>query len=53
MTLYDSVSKTKQTFEPIVPGKATLYVCGPTVYDDAHLGHAKSALVFDLLVRVL
>ena len=53
MTIYDSVSKTKKTFEPIVPGKATLYVCGPTVYDDAHLGHAKSALVFDLLVRVL
>lgn len=53
MTIYDSVSKSKQTFEPIIPGKATLYVCGPTVYDDAHLGHAKSALVFDLLVRVL
>ena len=53
MTLYDSVSKTKQVFEPITAGKATLYVCGPTVYDDAHLGHAKSALVFDLLVRVL
>ena len=53
MTLYDSVTKTKQEFIPITPGKATLYVCGPTVYDDAHLGHAKSALVFDLLVRVL
>lgn len=53
MTIYDSVSKTKKDFEPIIPGKATLYVCGPTVYDDAHLGHAKSALVFDLLVRVL
>ena len=53
MTIYDSVSKTKQNFEPITAGKATLYVCGPTVYDDAHLGHAKSALVFDLLVRVL
>lgn len=53
MTIYDSASKTKKAFEPITPGKATLYVCGPTVYDDAHLGHAKSALVFDLLVRVL
>lgn len=53
MTLFDSVSKTKKVFEPITAGKATLYVCGPTVYDDAHLGHAKSALVFDLLVRVL
>ena len=53
MTLYDSVSKTKQDFVPITKGKVSLYVCGPTVYDDAHLGHAKSALVFDLLVRVL
>lgn len=53
MHLFDSVKKTKLKFEPLVAGKATLYVCGPTVYDDAHLGHAKSALVFDLLVRVL
>lgn len=53
MTIYDTASKTKKTFEPITPEKATLYVCGPTVYDDAHLGHAKSALVFDLLVRTL
>ena len=53
MTIYNSVSKTKQEFVPITAGKATLYVCGPTVYDDAHLGHAKSALVFDLLVRIL
>ena len=53
MLLYDSVQKTKLPFEPLVEGKVTLYVCGPTVYDDAHLGHAKSALVFDLLVRVL
>jgi cysteinyl-tRNA synthetase len=51
--LYDSVKKEKLEFIPLVEGKATLYVCGPTVYDDAHLGHAKSALVFDLLVRVL
>ncbi|MDH4944108.1 cysteine--tRNA ligase [Sulfurimonas sp. C5] len=53
MNLFDSVKKEKLKFEPIVAGKATLYVCGPTVYDDAHLGHAKSALVFDLLTRVL
>ena len=52
MTIFDTVSKTKTPFEPIIPGKVSLYVCGPTVYDDAHLGHAKSALVFDLLVRV-
>jgi len=53
MQIYDSVQKTKRKFTPQVEGKATLYVCGPTVYDDAHLGHAKSALVFDLLTRVL
>ncbi|MEA1891913.1 MAG: cysteine--tRNA ligase [Campylobacterota bacterium] len=53
MYLYDSVEKTKRKFTPQVQGKTSLYVCGPTVYDDAHLGHAKSALVFDLLTRVL
>ena len=53
MTIYDSVKKEKREFIPQEEGKATLYVCGPTVYDDAHLGHAKSALVFDLLTRVL
>ena len=53
MYIYDSVQKTKREFIPQNEGKATLYVCGPTVYDDAHLGHAKSALVFDLLTRVL
>lgn len=53
MQLYDSVKKEKREFIPLQEGKATLYVCGPTVYDDAHLGHAKSALVFDLLSRVL
>lgn len=53
MYLYDSVKKTKLKFEPLREGEVSLYVCGPTVYDDAHLGHAKSALVFDLLSRVL
>lgn len=53
MYIFDSVAKKKLKFEPIAPDRVTLYVCGPTVYDDAHLGHAKSALVFDLLSRVL
>lgn len=52
MQIYDSVQKTKRKFIPLEEGKISLYVCGPTVYDDAHLGHAKSALVFDLLTRV-
>ena len=53
MHIFDSVQKTKREFTPLVEGKVSLYVCGPTVYDDAHLGHAKSALVFDLLKRIL
>ncbi len=53
MVIYDSSSKTKRKFEPIHPGKASIYACGPTVYDDAHLGHARSALSFDLLTRTL
>ena len=53
MYIFDSVQKIKREFKPLVEGKVSLYVCGPTVYDNAHLGHAKSALVFDLLTRVL
>ena len=53
MHIYDSVKKTKLPFDPIVPRKASIYVCGPTVYDDAHLGHARSSLSFDLLARTL
>ncbi|MFK5937480.1 MAG: cysteine--tRNA ligase, partial [Sulfurimonas sp.] len=53
MLIYDSAKKIKRKFKPLEEGKVSLYVCGPTVYDDAHLGHAKSALVFDLLTRVL
>lgn len=50
--LFDSVKKQKVLFEPQEPNKVVIYVCGPTVYDDAHLGHARSAIVFDLLHRV-
>ncbi len=53
MYIYDSVKKEKLKFKSLKPKQVSLYVCGPTVYDDAHLGHAKSALVFDLLKRVL
>ncbi|ABB44490.1 cysteinyl-tRNA synthetase [Sulfurimonas denitrificans DSM 1251] len=53
MFIFDSAKKIKREFIPQEQGKVSLYVCGPTVYDDAHLGHAKSALVFDLLCRVL
>jgi len=53
MHIYDSVLKKKVPFEPIVKNEAKIYVCGPTVYDDAHLGHARSSIAFDLLRRVL
>ncbi|NOZ89898.1 MAG: cysteine--tRNA ligase [Epsilonproteobacteria bacterium] len=53
MYIYDSTKKTKVLFEPISPKQASIYVCGPTVYDDAHLGHARSSLSFDLLGRTL
>jgi len=53
MQIFDSVQKTKVNFEPIHKGEASIYVCGPTVYDDAHLGHARSSLAFDLLSRTL
>jgi len=53
MHIYDSTQKTKLPFEPIKSGEASIYVCGPTVYDDAHLGHARSSLAFDLLSRTL
>ena len=51
--IYDSVKKEKIEFNSIIPNVAKIYVCGPTVYDDSHLGHARSAIAFDLLHRVL
>ncbi|MCT7616776.1 cysteine--tRNA ligase [Aliarcobacter butzleri] len=51
--IFDSVKKEKVEFKPIQERKVKIYVCGPTVYDDSHLGHARSAIAFDLLYRVL
>lgn len=51
--IYDSVKKEKVEFQSIKENIAKIYVCGPTVYDDSHLGHARSAIAFDLLHRVL
>lgn len=53
LLLYNSLSRTKQLFTPEVPGRVGMYVCGPTVYGDAHLGHARPAITFDILYRYL
>lgn len=50
--LYDSQSRQKQEFASVVSNEVRIYVCGPTVYDDAHLGHARSSIAFDLWRRV-
>lgn len=53
MQLFDSVKKAKVLFKPIKKNEVRIYLCGPTVYDNAHLGHARSAIAFDLLTRIL
>ena len=51
--IYNSLSRFKEPFKPIHEGHVGMYVCGPTVYGDAHLGHARPAITFDLLYRYL
>jgi len=53
MQLYNTLSRHKEQFETISPGKVGLYACGVTVYDDCHLGHARSSVFFEVLVRYL
>ncbi|HCQ71095.1 MAG: cysteine--tRNA ligase [Alphaproteobacteria bacterium] len=53
LQLYNSLAREKQIFEPINPDDIRVYACGPTVYNYAHIGNARMAVVFDLLVRVL
>ncbi|MCK9423606.1 MAG: cysteine--tRNA ligase [Bacteroidales bacterium] len=53
LSLYNTLSRKKERFEPINPPFAGLYVCGPTVYGDPHLGHARPAITFDLVFRYL
>lgn len=51
--LYNSLTRSKEKFQPLEPGKIGLYVCGITVYDHCHLGHARSMVSFDVIVRFL
>ena len=53
LQLYNTLTRCKEIFEPLHPGKAGMYVCGPTVYGEPHLGHARSAITFDILYRYL
>lgn len=52
-TIFNTMSRQKEVFEPLNPPFVGLYVCGPTVYGDAHLGHARAAITFDTLFRYL
>ncbi len=51
--LYNTLTRTTEDFDPVEPGRVRMYVCGPTVYGHAHLGHAKSYVSFDILLRYL
>ncbi|MFA5114876.1 MAG: cysteine--tRNA ligase, partial [Candidatus Omnitrophota bacterium] len=51
--IYNSLTRKKEEFIPLVPQQANVYTCGVTVYDDSHIGHARSLYVFDLMRRYL
>ena len=53
LLIYNTLSRQKELFRPLHEGRVGMYVCGPTVYGDAHLGHARPAITFDLLFRYL
>jgi cysteinyl-tRNA synthetase len=53
LRLYDTLARKKRVFEPADPNRVTMYVCGPTVYNRAHIGNARPAVVFDVLARLL
>src|SRR5687768_6401374 len=53
LRLYDTLTREKRVFVPLDPARVRLYVCGPTVYDFAHIGNARPVIVFDLLYRLL
>jgi cysteinyl-tRNA synthetase len=53
LKVYNTLGRCKQELEPITPGRIRMYVCGPTVYDSCHIGHARSVVVFDVIYRYL
>src|SRR5450756_312037 len=53
LKLYDTLTREKRVFTPLDPARVRMYVCGPTVYDLAHVGNARPVIVFDVLFRLL
>jgi cysteinyl-tRNA synthetase len=53
LRVYSTLTRQKESFETLEPGVVRMYVCGPTVYSNAHIGHAMSAMVFDIIRRYL
>ena len=53
LMVYNTLTKTKEPFEPVVPGQVGIYLCGPTVYKPSHIGHAVGPIVFDTIKRYL
>src|SRR5262249_11672479 len=53
LKLYDTLTREKRVFAPLDPANVRMYVCGPTVYDFAHIGNARPVIVFDVLFRLL
>ncbi len=53
LRVFNTLGGKKEPFEPLEPGKVRMYVCGPTVYDSCHIGHARSVVVFDVIARYL
>ena len=53
LKITNSLTKQKELFKPVNPNKISMYVCGPTVYDNPHVGNARSLVVFDVLFRLL
>src|SRR5690349_4066101 len=53
LQIYNVLGREKQPFVPLEPGHVSMYVCGPTVYDHAHLGHGKTYVSFDVITRYL
>ncbi len=51
VSIYNSITRQKEIFKPIAPPRVGLYLCGPTMYDDPHLGHARSAITYDIVFR--